>query len=129
MRISIVKRLFIGALVAASSLAFASGALAGEITGGGPDGSKETPIKAWQDCPDPMGGDCPAPAGPARSECAFSGLNDAYIAEQPEDGVASDGFGRTQSWGQLPKALRDAIRPFAGPGVSCNPNGGGPVEP
>jgi len=66
----------------------------------------------------------------ARSECAFSGLNDEYLHEQPESGVASDGFGRTQSWGQLPKALRDEIAPLgAHPGTSCNPTASGPVEP
>ena len=32
----------------------------------------------------------------ANSECAFSGLDDAD----------DDGFGRTQNWGQLPKAQR-----------------------
>jgi hypothetical protein len=124
-----MKKLVIGALLTASSLALGSSALAGEITGGGPSGPKETPIKSRQDCPDPMGGNCPAPAGPAKSECAFSGLNDEYLFEQPEDGIASDGFGRTQSWGQIPKAIRDMIRPFASPGVSCNPHGGGHVEP
>lgn len=115
------------AVLSASSLALGTTAFAGEITGGGPDGPKPTPIKAQQDCDSEE--DCPAPAGPARSECAFSGLNDEYIAEQPEEGPASDGFGRTQNWGQIPQEIRTAIRPFAGPGTSCNPNGGGAVEP
>ncbi len=124
-----MRKLLTIAVLGASSLALGTTAHAGEITGGGPEGPKETPIKAQQDCPDPEGGDCPAPAGPAKSECAFSGLNDEYLFEQPEEGPASDGFGRTQSWGQIPKEVRDAIRSFAGPGVSCNPNGGGAVEP
>jgi hypothetical protein len=120
-----MKKLLIIAAVSASSLAISTGAFAGEITGNGPEGPKETPIKSRQICPNPYGGDCPAPARPAKSECAFSGLNDEYLFEQPVNGIASDGFGRTQSWGQMPKALRDVIRPFAGPGTSCNPNGAG----
>jgi hypothetical protein len=65
-----------------------------------------------------------------KSECAFSGLNDEYIFEQPEEGPATDGFGRTQNWGQLPKETRDFLRTVgAHPGDSCNPTGGGPVEP
>lgn len=56
----------------------------------------------------------------AKSHCAFSGLNDEYLAEQPEEGPASDGFGRTQSYGQLVKALG----PLGAGGASfgCNPN-------
>lgn len=53
-----------------------------------------------------------------KSACAFSGLNDEYIAEQPEDGVASDGFGRTQNWGQIPKDFRPTD---FNPGDACNP--------
>lgn len=59
-------------------LALAGPAHAGEITGIG----EETPIKSRQSFPD-------APAGPASSACAFSGLND----DPSEDG------NRTQSWG------------------------------
>jgi hypothetical protein len=47
----------------------------------------------------------------ANSECGFSGLDD------PDD----DGFVHTQSWGQLPKEVRDAITAAGGnPGVACN---------
>lgn len=53
-----------------------------------------------------------------KSACAFSGLNDEYLAEQPEDGVASDGFGRTQNWGQIPKDFRPTD---FNPGDACNP--------
>lgn len=64
--------------VVAVSLLFGSPAYAGEITGNG----NPTPIKSQQEFPD-------APAGPAASACAFSGLND----DPSEDG------NRTQSWG------------------------------
>lgn len=50
------------------------------------------------------------------SICAFSGLDDAD----------DDGFGRTQNWGQIPKAVRDEIAMFgAHPGDSCKPGAGG----
>jgi len=28
------------------------------------------------------------------------------------------------SWGLIPKVVRDAIRPFAHPGIACNPTSG-----
>lgn len=47
----------------------------------------------------------------ARSICAYSGLDDAD----------DDGFGRTQNWGQIPKAVRDEIGAFGQhPGEACN---------
>lgn len=50
-----------------------------------------------------------------RSECAFSGLDEP----DPVDGDADDAlFGRTQSWGQIPAAIRAG---FPHPGVACNP--------
>ena len=56
-----------------------------------------------------------------KSLCAFSGLNDWFI-ENP--GVPDpEGFGRTQSWGQIPKAMRDLMPAVFHPGNSCNPNG------
>ena len=58
-----------------------------------------------------------------KSACAFSGLNDEYIAEQPEDGVASDGFGKTQNWGQVGKEGRAFLTSVgSNPGIACNPN-------
>lgn len=45
------------------------------------------------------------------SLCAFSGLDDAD----------DDGFGRTQSWGQIPKEIRDEFPAFLHPGMACNP--------
>jgi hypothetical protein len=47
----------------------------------------------------------------ANSECGFSGLDD------PDP----DLFVHTQSWGQLPKEVRDAITAAGGnPGIACN---------
>ena len=72
----------------------ATGAHAGEITGNG----KDTPIRS----------------GVASSACAFSGLNDF---EDPEF------TGRTQNWGQIPKADRDFLRSInVSPGALCRGN-------
>ena len=71
-------KLVTAAALVAVTLSVSSPAGAGEITGNG----RETPIKSEQSFPD-------APAGPANSLCAFSGLND----DPSEDGH------RTQSWG------------------------------
>jgi hypothetical protein len=56
----------------------------------------------------------------ASSECAFSGLEDGE-----EDPTGPSGPGVTQNWGQIPKAVRDAIKPFASPGIACRGNHGG----
>ena len=81
-------------------------AFAGEITGNG----KSTPIRS----------------GVAASICAFSGQNDTWDGEQPDE----EGFSRTQNWGQLPKEFRAGIRSgdiviehVAPPNVACNPSG------
>jgi hypothetical protein len=85
-----------------------TGAFAGEITGNGrslknPDGSLN-----------------------GKSVCAFSGQNDAYSGNPniPDE----DGFFRTQSWGQVPKAVRDTFPPEMHPGIACNPTGGAEPE-
>jgi len=74
--------------------------LAGEVTGNG----KPTPIGAPGDLDPPH----------ANSICSFSGQNDG-----------NPPLGRTaahvQSWGQIPKAIRDAIAlEGAHPGDACN---------
>jgi hypothetical protein len=86
------------AFLASGMLAIsATGASAGEITGNG----KDTPIRS----------------GVASSACAFSGLNDF---EPPED---PDFTGRTQNWGQIPKAERDFLRSIGvSPGTLCKGN-------
>ena len=66
-------------------------ASAGEVTGNG----KSTPIRDHV----------------ANSECAYCGLDD-------ED---DDGFGRTQNWGQIPKADRAYLTSIGfNPGQACN---------
>jgi len=77
----------------------AGSAFAGEITGSG----------KW------IAGSEPAPLN-GKSDCAYSGLNDNYVLGKPLPD--SDGFTRTQSWGQV---IRNA-GPLGGvPGTACNP--------
>ncbi len=115
-----MKRLVVAVVVAmVSTLLMAGPAAAGEITGNG----KETPIKARQTEE--------APAGPASSLCAFSGLND----DPDEPGLFNDG--RVQSWGDIVQEAIDALGDgkgasalvpiirAMGPGVSCRGNAGG----
>lgn len=99
----------------------AGSALAGETTGNfGSTTSKgknnrETPI-----------GQAPENAPHAHSICSFSGQNpEAFLPET----IVVDGQtvpnpdyepGRTQSWGQIPKAVRDTLPSFLAPGSSCN---------
>ena len=62
----------------------------------------------------------------ARSFCAFSGQEDLQF----ETGGSKGDPGHAQSWGQIPKAVRDAIAPLGfHPGRACNPNYGPPAEP
>ena len=99
----------LGAAVAAVALVLsltASAALAGEITGNGkvlknPDGTLN-----------------------GRSECAFSGQEDLQYLDAsgkplatPHKGVP----GHAQSWGQIPKVVRDSFPAEMHPGISCNP--------
>lgn len=81
----------------------ASAALAGEITGNG---------KSLKNEDGTLNG---------RSECAFSGLNDTYSGDP--DVPDEDGFFRTQSWGQIPKEVRDFLATIGlHPGDACNPS-------
>jgi hypothetical protein len=100
------KKNVFGVVVCAACLLGASAALGGEITGnakwiaGGPDA--------------PLNG---------KSACAFSGQNDE---RQLGDAAAP----RTQSWGQIPKMVRDIITALGGsPGVACNPTKAPPTPP
>ncbi len=115
--------LLTAAAIVAGSLTLGAPALAGEVTGNG----EETPIKAQQG-PD-------APAGPANSFCAFSGLNDVPDgSDSPGDPFAP---GRVQSFGDI---VQQVVRTFPGtpsdyvgellankPGIFCKgfPAGGG----
>ncbi|NND74446.1 MAG: hypothetical protein HKN44_05515 [Ilumatobacter sp.] len=86
-----LKRAFAGTVATVAAVTLSAGsAFAGEVNGNG--------------------GDVPAPDH-ARSECAFSGLDD-------DD---DDGFGRTQNWGSIPKAERDFLRSIGvSPEALCN---------
>jgi len=115
-----IRRLIaaIGAAALITSLS-ASLVFAGEITGNG----KSKQIE---------GGGKWGTGLHARSFCAYSGQEDLQYEDvngnplaEPHKGVP----GHAQSWGQIPKAVRDAIGP-AGfhPGRACNPNYGPPPE-
>ena len=98
-------RRFITVLVAAVMVLSltASAAFAGEITGKG-----KTPmvVEVTEDGHTILHG---------KSACAFSGLNDEFVLGLPNDG-------RTQNWGQIPKAVRDTFG--FNPGDACNPTKG-----
>jgi len=89
------------ALLVTGILAFgANAALAGEVDGNGN----------------------PVPGGTSgRSECSYSG--------QQDDPVADAGFfkgDRVQSWGQIPKMIRDFLTSIkSNPGNACNPKKSG----
>jgi hypothetical protein len=117
-----LRRTLTAAVVVALLAAFAAGsAIAGETTGNfGSTTSKgknnrETPI-----------GQAPENAPHAQSICSFSGQNpERFLPET----IVVDGQtvpnpdyepGRTQSWGQIPKAVRDTLPSFLAPGSSCN---------
>ena len=90
----------------------ASAAFAGEITGNG----KSLHVD---------GGGKWGTGLHARSFCAFSGQEDLQFATGGSKGVP----GHAQSWGQIPKAVRDVIAPLGFlPGRACNPNYGPPPE-
>jgi hypothetical protein len=92
-----------GAAVLALSLA-GGAAFAGEVTG---NGSLKT-----------VNG---------HSFCAFSGQEDLQWFTDDGDGTRLENPvkgvpGHAQSWGQIPKADRDAMPAEFHPGISCNPN-------
>jgi hypothetical protein len=94
----------IGTAVLALSLG-ASGVLAGEITGNGR-------LKAVN----------------GHSFCAYSGQEDLqwYLDDadtMPKPAPTKGDPGHAQSWGQIPKAVRDELTAIGlNPGVACNPN-------
>ncbi len=71
----------------------------------------------------------------ARSVCAYSGQEDLQYFTDDSDTTAKADPTRgdpahAQSWGQIPKEIRDVIAPLGfAPGQSCNPNVGPPAEP
>jgi hypothetical protein len=100
-----IARLAVATGAAALALTLAAGAVsAGEVTGNGR-------LKEVN----------------GRSACAFSGQEDLQWftddgdgtrLENPQRGVP----GHAQSWGQIPKAVRDSLPAEMHPGISCNPN-------
>jgi hypothetical protein len=62
-----------------------------------------------------------------RSSCAFSGQEDLQWFTDDGDGTPRTDPTRgdpshAQSWGQIPKAVRDSFPAFLHPGIACNPN-------
>jgi hypothetical protein len=93
-----MKKRLAAVLVGAAWIIGTNAAVAGEITGNGKwiAGSPDAPLNG-------------------KSECAYSGRQDDP-GEPPFKGIIA------QSWGQIPKAIRDVITALGGsPGTSCNP--------
>ena len=96
-------RSLLSACALSALLALSAAATAGEITGNG---------KSLKNDDGTLNG---------RSACAFSGLNDT---------PGEDGFGHTQSWGQLPKVLKEMFTLIGlHPGTACNPTKAEGEEP
>jgi hypothetical protein len=93
----------------------ASAAFAGEVTGNGK--TLWTNTTDW-DAEHVLHG---------ASACAFSGQEDLQFPDNPEfDPTAA--VGHSQSWGQIPKAVRDSFPAEMHPGIACNPSkSSGPV--
>ncbi len=101
-----LSRLAVSAVVASLAIALGAGsAFAGEITGNG-------------QLKDVNG----------RSPCAYSGQEDLQWYTTDEDTTLKDSPTRgdpahAQSWGQIPKAIRDQLTLIGmNPGIDCNPN-------
>ena len=112
------RRLVLAALAAIIVVAFsASAAFAGEVTGNGKVLTIEN--SKW------------GTGLHARSLCAYSGQEDLQFfqdegtdqipVENPVKGVP----GHAQSWGQIPKAVRDGFPAEMHPGIACNPRRSG----
>ena len=62
----------------------------------------------------------------ARSFCAYSGQEDLQFFTDNSDSTAKPeptkgDPGHAQSWGQIPKSVRDGFPAALHPGMSCNP--------
>jgi hypothetical protein len=93
-------RMFLAVAVctaAVSAMGGAGSAFAGEITGNG----KTTPVA------DDV----------AASICSFSGRNDENFLPPTDPDFQPE---RVQSWGQIPKEIRDIIAAEEHPGIACN---------
>jgi hypothetical protein len=60
----------------------------------------------------------------ARSLCAYSGQEDLQFEKGGSKGVPA----HAQSWGQIPKSVRDSFPAAMHPGMACNPMGTTLVE-
>ena len=63
-----------------------------------------------------------------RSDCAFSGqedlqwfFDDGDTLTRPPESVVKGSPRHSQSWGQIPKAVRDGFPAEMHPGIACNP--------
>ena len=114
-----MRRIFTALLAALLIVAStASAALAGEITG---NGRKSNTIEdsKW------------GTGLHARSLCAYSGQEDLQWFEDeetnqiPVENPVKGVPGHAQSWGQIPKTVRDFLTAEgSNPGIACNPHGG-----
>ena len=99
----------LGAAIATVALILsltATAALAGEITGNG---------KVLKNADGTLNG---------QSECAFSGQEDLQFLDEndvPLETATKGEPAHAQSWGQIPKAVRDSFPAFQHPGIACNP--------
>ena len=101
----IKSRMTVVACMAAASLISAPSALAGEATGNFARTGKTTPISNFV----------------ASSICSFSGQNPERFLDPSDPDFEP---GRTQSWGQIPKSVRDSFPAEMHPGSACNGHSG-----
>jgi hypothetical protein len=95
------SRMTVIACMAAATLVSASSAFAGEATGNFDKTGKTTPIADYN----------------ASSICSFGGQNPERFLDASDPDFEP---GRTQSWGQIPKGVRDMMPAEMHPGNSCN---------
>ena len=112
-----MRRLLAVASCAVAVVAVGAGsAFAGEITGNG------KPL--WTSTiTDPVTGEVSHTLH-GQSACAFSGQEDLQFVDENGDPLADPHKGdpaHAQSWGQIPKAVRDSFPAVLHPGIACNP--------
>ena len=95
------SRMTVIACMAAATLVSASSAFAGESAGNFDKTGKTTPIANYI----------------ASSICSFSGQNPERFLDPSDEHFEP---GHTQSWGQIPKSVRDVMSAEEHPGSSCN---------
>jgi hypothetical protein len=108
-----MRRVLAVASCAVAVVALSAGsAFAGEITGNG---------KPLWTSTDPVTG---GHTLHGQSACAFSGQEDLQFVDEEGDLLADPHKGdpgHAQSWGQIPKAVRDSFPAEMHPGIACNP--------